>query len=321
MKIKDKYKNGNYDVILMDDGTKIRYGNVDEFIPEFPENIDIKLTNSCPFNCPYCHENSVPCSNREEQEDLARYIWNSWWITSLKKGTEVALGGGALSALDIDIFETIIRGFYIRGVNVNITINQREMNNQEFMDKVKYFLDCNMIQGIGVSFQYKAEDLEKFAIKYRKRVVIHVIAGIVKQEDLEYLASKRFKVLILGYKNLRRGAIFLNNNSEIIKINLEYIKNNIKELANKFLTTSFDCLAIEQLEVNKLVSKEEFERLYLGDDGHFTMYIDIPNRKYAISSTYPVEKRFNLPKNESIIEIFKTVRERAEKEKNDRITN
>ena len=47
------------DTLIMDDGTKIRRTNDDEFVPDFAENMDIKITNKCNMNCPMCHEGST----------------------------------------------------------------------------------------------------------------------------------------------------------------------------------------------------------------------------------------------------------------------
>lgn len=47
-----KYKNGNYEVMIFDDGTKIRYNNLDCLIPDFPESMDMKISNYCPFRLP-----------------------------------------------------------------------------------------------------------------------------------------------------------------------------------------------------------------------------------------------------------------------------
>ena len=53
MKILGIYKNGNYQVTILDDGTKIRRTEEDEFIPEFPENADVKITDKCCQGCPF----------------------------------------------------------------------------------------------------------------------------------------------------------------------------------------------------------------------------------------------------------------------------
>ncbi len=51
-KLLSKYRNGNYNVAIFDDGTKIRYNNLDCLVPEFPESMDVKISNYCPFRMP-----------------------------------------------------------------------------------------------------------------------------------------------------------------------------------------------------------------------------------------------------------------------------
>lgn len=50
----NRYKNGNYIVTIMSDGTKIRMTEADEFIPAFAENCDVKITSKCSIGCPFC---------------------------------------------------------------------------------------------------------------------------------------------------------------------------------------------------------------------------------------------------------------------------
>ena len=49
------YKNGNYIVTILEDGTKIRVTEENEFIPEFSENIDCKITDKCSQMCKFCY--------------------------------------------------------------------------------------------------------------------------------------------------------------------------------------------------------------------------------------------------------------------------
>ena len=53
------YKNGNFTTKLFSDGTKIRETEDDEFIPDFAENMDIKISNYCDMGCYFCHEGST----------------------------------------------------------------------------------------------------------------------------------------------------------------------------------------------------------------------------------------------------------------------
>lgn len=46
-KIIGGYTNGNYNVVIFEDGTKIRATKYDEFIPTRLESCDCKITNFC----------------------------------------------------------------------------------------------------------------------------------------------------------------------------------------------------------------------------------------------------------------------------------
>ena len=71
-----------------------------------------------------------------------------------------------------------------------------------------------------------------------------------------------------------------------------------------FKVVSFDNLALKQLECKRLLSDEEWEQFYMGDDGSMTMYIDCVKEKFAKSST-SVE-RYNLLDN--IKDMFNEIR-------------
>ena len=85
-----------------------------------------------------------------------------------------------------------------------------------------------------------------------------------------------------------------------------WLKENLADIVNKFKVLSFDNLAIEQLEVQKLLSKEEWDEFYVGDDGTNTYYIDMVERKFARSSTAPFDKRYDLL--DSVDEMFNVIK-------------
>ena len=50
-----KYHNGNYDVFInLENGTKVRKNDLDNLTPEYPESMDIKITNRCKHGCAMC---------------------------------------------------------------------------------------------------------------------------------------------------------------------------------------------------------------------------------------------------------------------------
>ena len=75
--------------------------------------------------------------------------------------------------------------------------------------------------------------------------VIHVINGIVLPEEIEEMAGHNLKLLILGYKELRRGNSFLREHLEQVEKNKAWMKEHLWEYVSKFAVVSFDNLAIE----------------------------------------------------------------------------
>lgn len=263
MKLLNRYTNGNYKVSIYDDGTKVRYSNDDYFNAIFPENIDLKITNWCNQNCPMCHENS---SEYGKHSDLL----NFGFINTLVQGTELALGGGKVTSHpDLIAF---LEALKYKGIIANITVHQNEfMENQELISKL---IEEKLIYGLGVSFSKRDDDFIKL-VSQIPNAVIHVINGIHTQNDFEYLSNKGLKILILGYKELRRGIIYLQKESQLINSNKEWLRNNLKILLSSFKAISFDNLSLVQLNVEKLINKKEWDQFYMGDDGQHTMYIDL----------------------------------------------
>lgn len=285
------YTNGNSTVSIYSDGTKVRSTEDDEFKPEFPENIDVKITNRCRWNCPFCHEASTPLG---DHGDINHPIFDS-----LVPGTEMAIGGGNIfEHPDIDVFLSKLKE---RGIIANITINQHDMKIAQRATKVNQWMKANLVYGVGVSWDgTDISDIIK-DIYNPENLVIHTIAGV---HDLNKLTNKnKLKVLILGYKDLRRGVIYKQNNNVTEKI--KQLENNLSNLLKQFKVLSFDNLALKQLNVKNYVTAEVWDSYYMGDDGTHTMFIDLPNNQFASSSTSTI--RYDLTSEIDIRDIFNTV--------------
>ena len=289
-KLLAKYQNGNYVVKIYEDGTKIRFTLDDDFKSRFPESIDIKITNFCDNNCLMCHENS---STNGKHADI-----NHPFLDTLVKGTELAIGGGnPLSHPQLIEFLTKMKK---QGVICNMTVNQNHLIKS--YNLVQKLIDDKLIYGVGISLlnDSNLDDILSFVSK-NSNCVIHTIAGITKKELLERLYDKNLKILILGYKEFGRGKTYYNST---IKNNINYYKDNILEIGKHFLVVSFDNLAIMQLELKNKLDPQTFDQYYMGDDGMFTMYIDLVNEEFAKSSTSTV--RYKLLDN--IIDIFSKIK-------------
>lgn len=286
LKLLTKYKNGNYVVKLYEDGTKIKYTEDDEFNADFPDSIDLKITNKCDLNCPMCHENSTA----EGKEGNL----NEPFLSTLHRGTELAIGGGnPLSHDGLTKFLTQMRG---QGVICNITVNERHLhNNAEFIETL---IAQKLIYGVGISLNDCREDTIKFA-RMHKNVVLHVINGLF--DDFEKIANQNLKILILGYKRFGRGKGYYSQKVEAL---MRKTKENLPELLQKFACVCFDNLALEQLAVKTQVPEEDWENYYMGDDGESTMYIDLVKNQFAKTSTS--ESRYaTLPRVEDMFKIIK----------------
>lgn len=293
MSIWKKYKNGNYTVKFNTaDGTKIRETEEDDFIAEFPENMDVKITNQCNMGCIFCHEDS-------KEDGLHGNILNPKFIDTLRPYTEMAIGGGnPLAHPDLIPFLEKLKE---RRIIANMTVNQVHFVQQQ--ELVRELVDKELIYGIGVSLVDASKEFVSLLKQY-PNAVIHVINGILKPSDVEVLKDNNLKVLILGYKQFRRGVDWYKAEQDNILSKQSWLYKNLVDIINQFKVVSFDNMAIEQLEVQRLMSEDDWNEFYMGDDGNHTMYVDLVNQSFARCSVSEV--RYDLLDN--VVDMFNIVR-------------
>ena len=283
------YKNGSYLVMILDDGTKIRYNKLNIYKPDRVESMDIKITNQCDMGCPMCHENSVPDGKHANLNDSFSII------DSIPPYTELAIGGGnPLTHPRLKLFLNICKK---KNFIANITLNK-----YHFLKDYNYIEDLyinNYINGIGIS----VFDITDEEIDFIKEVngVCHVIIGITPIEVMKKLADNNIKVLVLGYKNFRRGENHYKNFKNEIDISIntwsDFISKAIQE--KYYSVISFDNLAIKQLNLKEKLSQKEWDSFFMGDDGidgefsSASMYIDLVEQKFALNSCAPLDKRYD----------------------------
>ncbi len=300
------YKNGNYQVTLEDNGTKTRetFNPNESFMPEFPEQMDVKVTNSCDWMCRFCHENSIP---NGKHANLEKFLEKT---RGLNKGTEFANGGGCLfkhPQLTEYLQELKNRDFVANG-----TAN--ELDLIPYKKQIEYYLSENLIKGMGLSYRVDNSNHDAL-IEFSKYPysIIHVIVGVDTVSDISKLVEKLHtkNILLLGYKDFRRGVLFHKRNPEIDK-NIREWYNLLPLFVNKVNKdggiVSFDNLAIEQLNVRRILSQDEWNLFYQGKDGmqSGSLYIDAVEEKFALNSC--AEERFNYLDN--IVNMFKFLKEK-----------
>ena len=268
---------------------KIQYsGNVYNFAVK--DNNDYYANNILVHNC---YEG---CTANGKHGDLFKYPF----INTLHAYTELALNGNDLDHPDIEKFLEFLKE---KKVFANITVNQ----NQFFAnyDRIKDWQEKKMVYGIGVSLQNATDELiEK--MNSIPNTVLHTIVGILSEDDIMKLKDHGIKILLLGYKQLQRGVNYLNSHNDEVNKNKQYVYDNLGDITNWFKVVSFDNLAIEQLDVKRIVPENEWEEFYMGDDGGYTFYIDMVKGEFSKNSIaqdrYPIGEK-------TIDEMFKSIQE------------
>ncbi len=288
------YVNGNYRVsINLTDGTKIRETldpKATEFIPATIESFDCKITNRCTgTNCTFCHENSGPNGKHAD-------LFAPSFLDKLHPYTEIAIGGGnPLEHPDLYKFLLLCKE---KNFIPSMTVNQ--VHFEANYDYIKKLVDENLIYGLGISLHHTSKPFIQ-KVKTIPNAVIHIINGLVTLSDLEVMRDLGVrKILILGYKVFRRGESLYKKESEDINIRGNILKRCLSKILEEkwFEVVSFDNLALKQLDVKSLLSEEEWNQFYMGDDGlegkqtSASMFIDMVERKFAKNSCS--KERFDL---------------------------
>ena len=274
-KILGTYVNGNTIVVMYKDGTKVRYvRDGEEAAPEFPESIDLKITNRCDMGCPMCAEASTKIGGHANLDDPL--------LDSLHPYTELAIGGG--NPLEHPGLEEFLIHMHDKKILCNLTVNARHFIDS--MHRLHMLSDQKLIYGLGVSVPNSIPDGFFNAVRFFPNVVVHTIAGYTSMEVYDDLADRDLNLLILGFKVKGSGVNYVSENITQIDDKLADLQRNIMSMTHKFKAVAFDNLAVRQLRLHSVLSKEQMDKLYMGDDGDFSMYIDLTNYTFAKSSSH-----------------------------------
>ena len=286
-------KNGNYWVVYnqhninIESGTytgKLRISSDDELLPEYPELIDLKLTNKCEHACPFCFMDS---NNKEKHADI-NFIKSL--INDLKSKVEFSIGGGNI--LLYPELEEVLK--YIKEKNhiINVTINEKDcktiLNTKKYKDIFNKYID-----GIGISI-IKLDDIDSIQkfykeFNYTKFITTHYIPELLGVDKVLELTNKLLDngiyvdKLFLGYKDSGRG-----KNQTVKKLSNEELNklfNNISYISidTKFANTYLEYLK-EKFYIDKLVTLNE---------GEFSLYADAVEKK-IYKSSYHLDKPYEL---------------------------
>ncbi len=271
MELLHKYTNGNTEVSLYSDGTKIReYSGVP--FSDKPETMDIKITNYCGLGCEFCFESSTVKGKHGNIQNLLDMLKNA----ELPHGIELAFGGG--NPLDHPELLHLLSECKKMGFICNLTINQGHLKSHSGI--IKDVLESKFVSGIGISItSNNFKELQKLE---HQHVIYHLIAGVNDVKILDKLIPLREnpKALVLGYKKFGFG---IGYHSMKVEENIMDWYRRISQYFGK-CTVSFDNLGIEQLNIKRFFTGDGWEKFYMGDDFTHSCYFDAVESAFAPTS-------------------------------------
>lgn len=264
------YRNGGYQVEIYADGTKVRTELDASLPPVLPEQMDLKITDWCDAGCAWCHEKST---TKGTHGDVTRTLA---LLADLPPGTEVAIGGG--DPLSHPEFERFVRGLRAQGKVPSVTVNGRHFERHRAM--LETLTSEGQLFGVGISYHDSIPDWDY------EHMVLHLIAGVNPPSVLDE-ASRRMKVLLLGYKQFGRG-------KKLFELRTKQVQDTIASWYRELFIVaqnhhlSFDNLAIDQLKPQRVFKDPAaYTRQYMGPEGQFSMYVDAVTETFALSSYSP----------------------------------
>lgn len=288
-----KYTNGNALVTLESDGTRtIEYDG--ELDLQYPLNLDIRVQSICPLGynpvtskavCTFCHESATTDGSECDYDLLVNKLHG------LPKGIEIAIGCNIFT----DGFKYFLTRCREYNYVCNVTINQLSINKHE-----RELIDCiqsGLIHGLGVSYRSTNFKIPQYFKDY-ENMVVHVIAGIDDIDEVLKLDVR--KILVLGEKDFGFNEGKVNLDSQNHKKWYWYLR----KLFDKFDVVSFDNLALDQLNVKRLIPDEHYKVFYQGEH---SFYINAVTQTFSRSSRSPETIDWN---KKSIPEYYQMIKDK-----------
>ena len=264
-------------------------------LPEYPELIDLRITNKCNHGCPFCFMDS----NNKDVHMRKHYIDRI--LNGCGEQTEFSIGGGNI--LLYPDLEYVLSKIKSRGHIVNVTVNVKDCDTIINDEKIKDIF-MKYVDGIGISVT-KATDIDEVERMYRvfhdseffnnnpayrsKYITCHMIPeyiGVDTVRELMELHRQRniwTPFLFLGYKTNGRGI-----NCEHKKFTDDELERLFKDSFMIAIDTTFANTYYDWLDKNFAISK-----CITLNEGEFSLYVDGVNETIHKSS-YQLEKPYRL---------------------------
>ncbi len=296
-------KNGNYFLNIYNEDEHIRVSerwiddNLNTAIPEYPEMIDIKITNKCNVGCKWCYQDS----QNEIDSEKNNFKFIKEILNQIPSYVELAIGGG--DVLEVSFIDSLLKEIE-RFSSKNFTINYKSLLINKELNRKNLEKIVKNSSAIGISIN-NAKEIKKTLFLFKKlgfskeidKICFHIIPDIIKYEDLEMILSEISKtntrVLLLGYKVFGRGITYQKKSN---KHDINKIQRLLNDLTNNYNTF---------IKVDTKFSKDyELQNINI-NEGEFSCNVDAPLKTVSPSSWRNKEQFYY----GNFIEAFQNIRE------------
>ena len=268
----------------------------EEPVPEFPELIDLKITNKCNHGCKFCFMSS---NMKGKHADIGFLLYVVRQCTRDKRRVEFSIGGGNI--LLYPQLDVLVKQMHESGHFVNVTINAADCKS--IIDDEKMMsIFTRYVDGIGVSVT-DVNDIDELCRLYQtfnanrisydksyKFIVCHLIPeylGVVKTREIMDTLRNKKKVyipyLFLGYKTNGRGATQKYE---------ELDKEALDMLFSGYSSTSIDTTFANRY-FWYIKDNFSFKHTITRNEGEYSMYIDGVTET-AYKSSYQLDTPYSL---------------------------
>lgn len=292
-------------------GTKTRLSFGEEpgyYKAQYPELVDIKITDFCPYNCGYCYQGSTEQGNHaslKKLRDLAEVLADV-------RTFEVALGGGE-PTMHPD-FGVVVRLFREAGIIPNFTTrNLKWVADPANRDIIRacggfaFSVDrAATIAAVATAVQGIRTDIA-VANGHGPQVSIQYVVGTASDDEFERIiaacAEAHLGLTLLGYKDTGRGEIYRIGDEGRVQTSqaeigwLDLIERMREEDANFNTSKAADVAwrhrvprisidtALARIAEPEMKKREIATWAYSKIEGAFSMYIDAVSN-FAGPSSY-----------------------------------
>lgn len=298
-----------YTLFNLDNGTKMRVSFDNERITrsEYPELVDIKITDYCNFGCSFCYQASSIEGSHANIKDIKNILSGC-----REAGVfEIAYGGGEPTSHPefLNILEET--------KNYKITPTFTTKNMEWLKDSLYVYkvMQCAKAFAYSVSsltdlkiFLDSIQDrLDDKTLK-KSQVTIHLVLGTIDRNNfnktLRLAFKHNIKVTLLGFKTTGLGESYK-------QISSEWWLDVYKELIEEDSTYKWKALGVDTVVVQQYKTQLDLAKinptLYYATEGSFSCYIDAVAKKIAPSSFCSHTDYLDLPLswNKETVQLYK----------------